>query len=201
MNVCFSYQNILPMNGYELKYDFDSFDVGDVANCYMYALNTIGFQVPRGGPWLEPGINNFTMFVQTHCDDMYYYRDANGEPIVMEALMLADQARCHFTIEPIDINEVCPDGMYKVALYFFDHDDFHWIRQNSDGTWSTKYGGEDVCNEDFSHNPILDPRTADFGEYEYIKCYATNGLPFEGQPDYNVDIPEFSYEALGIIRD
>lgn len=87
-------------------------------------------------------------------------------------------------------NDVCPVGTYKVALVLdltddpsIDDDrkpieintpvgkqwvpvdipdyDFHWYRQNSDGTWSHKRGGTQVINQDASGQLIYDPQICD----------------------------------------
>ena len=50
-----------------------------------------------------------------------------------------------------------PEGAYRVALFIYPGYDFHWYRQNPDGTWSHKLGSEPVTNCDFSGNIIYDP--------------------------------------------
>ena len=67
---------------------------------------------------------------------------------------------------------VCPEGTYRVALFYkppsdnsettSDDGDYHWYRQNADGTWSHKRGIGEVKNVDDSENPqvIYDPITA-----------------------------------------
>ena len=39
--------------------------------------------------------------------------------------------------------------------------DYHWYRQNSDGSWSHKTGTGAVTNQDYSKKIIMDPRTCD----------------------------------------
>lgn len=36
--------------------------------------------------------------------------------------------------------------------------DYHWYRQNSDGSWSHKTGTGAVTNQDYSKKIIMDPR-------------------------------------------
>lgn len=56
----------------------------------------------------------------------------------------------------------------------------HWMRQNSDGTWSHKLGtSQCISNVDASGNIILDPLTCnmhytevgDIFDYEYVACF------------------------------
>ena len=56
---------------------------------------------------------------------------------------------------------VCPQGAYKVALVLDPTHDYHWYRQNSDGTWSHKIGGNQVNRIDAFQNMIFDPESAD----------------------------------------
>lgn len=66
--------------------------------------------------------------------------------------------------------EECSSGCYKVALVVDPGDDYHWYRQNSDGTWSHKPGSGTVRNFDDSGNLITDPsncdRTSNWPYYE-----------------------------------
>ena len=53
-------------------------------------------------------------------------------------------------------------GGYKISLYE-SSDDFHFIRQNEDGTWSHKLGYSDLVER------IDNPSKYLFDEYECIK--------------------------------
>lgn len=60
--------------------------------------------------------------------------------------------------------EVCPEGTYKVALVLDlnpNDMDFHWCRQNKDGTWSHKPADGEVQNWDYYGNPIYNPKYCD----------------------------------------
>ncbi|KAL9957002.1 hypothetical protein ACROYT_G038579 [Oculina patagonica] len=51
--------------------------------------------------------------------------------------------------------------------------DFHWYRLDSNGWWSHKPGEEEVTSEDYSGQPIKDPRLADHGtfpNYQFV-CF------------------------------
>jgi hypothetical protein len=59
---------------------------------------------------------------------------------------------------------VCPAGSYKVALVIGQNGsgnyDYHWYRQDSDGLWSHKPGGNAVTRLDSSNQLIIDPQNA-----------------------------------------
>ena len=56
---------------------------------------------------------------------------------------------------------------WKVAFCLSD-DDYHWYRQNDDGTWSNKRGDAEVTNKDYSGEIIHNPEECDRGEYEFF---------------------------------
>lgn len=67
-----------------------------------------------------------------------------------------------------DPNAKIQTGTWKIAIAI-DADgtgDYHFYRQNNDGTWSHKPGASDVKNTDESGNLIYNPKTADRGIYE-----------------------------------
>lgn len=76
----------------------------------------------------------------------------------------------------LGINEDAPFDSYKVVLFFDSNsEEYHWYRQNYDGTWSHKPGSEAVTDLDESgniiYNPITCAKTYNF-DYEYVGCYA-----------------------------
>ena len=54
----------------------------------------------------------------------------------------------------------CPVGYSKVALVVDKGTDYHWYRQNPDGTWSHKDGSNPVKNFDAFKNKIFNPKQA-----------------------------------------
>lgn len=69
-------------------------------------------------------------------------------------------------------------GYYRVALYMrraeqdtqsmYEGHEYHYVRQNRDGTWSHKYGGLNVIDTDYGGHKITDPAKADMGAYNFI---------------------------------
>lgn len=56
-----------------------------------------------------------------------------------------------------------------VALFAVENIDFHFIRQDGDGTWSHKVGTHAPTNMDNKGEIITDPRTADIGPYQFVR--------------------------------
>lgn len=65
----------------------------------------------------------------------------------------------------VPCKEKCPGCSHKVALVMDPGFDFHWYRQDSDGTWSHKPGCSAARNTDESDHPISNPETCDRGGY------------------------------------
>lgn len=64
------------------------------------------------------------------------------------------------TYEKYITNKDC----WKVALCLAK-DDYHWYRQNANGTWSNKRGPSKVTNRDYDDKIIHNPETCDRGKY------------------------------------
>ena len=62
--------------------------------------------------------------------------------------------------EEVDALSICSPGTYKVALVIDNGYDYHWYRQNPDGTWSHKRGDTAVTDVDASNRIIWNPDTA-----------------------------------------
>jgi len=61
-----------------------------------------------------------------------------------------------------------PNGYYRVCLVLAFGTDYHWYRQNPDGTWSHKPGATEVTKLDSSASTIYNPATADRGNYTTV---------------------------------
>jgi hypothetical protein len=111
-------------------------------NCYNYAtdIRTDHFSQPGGGSGYE-------------CQSMTSGALSDG---LQAGVDLADL--CH--------TSGLPQG-HIVALLVWPGIDFHFARLEADGTWSNKGGPYPASTTDYSWQPILDPRTADFGDYGF----------------------------------
>ena len=65
-------------------------------------------------------------------------------------------------VKPIDFHQKCPNKTSKIALIVDPKRDYHFVRQDSDGTWSHKPGAMDVTTLDASGRPIIRPDRALF---------------------------------------
>ena len=183
----------LPLSEFELDYNPNSWNntktsqflwikryVYEDSNCYSYAVNA---QVDPTTHSLEPMQPGQASGITIRDDD---FLDTNK---VLSAIK-SDATRLGFEFNSIDANTPCPEGTYKVAFVIdnqyspddsIDYD-YHWYRQNSDGTWSHKPGITRVRNTDYSNKIIMDPRkcnrNADYGlNYNlFVGFYTTRPL-------------------------
>ena len=70
------------------------------------------------------------------------------------------------SIQPTTFTKQCPAGFSKIALIIDESDDYHYLRQDSNGYWSHKPGARSVTNVDAAGHPIWDPKLA---HYNYTK--------------------------------
>jgi len=151
----------IAISGCEIEYDPNTWNNNTnylQRNCYAYALNCKDKN-------LQPGYSD---------DGLADYYTSKEE--LIEAIA-KDAANEGFGLIPIPIDEVtsaiCPSGMYKVALVYQSegNKDYHWYRQNPDGTWSHKMPGIAVKNVDTSNQTIYDPQECNRNYTAYGKEY------------------------------
>ena len=171
----------LPISGYEPKsepwewvgmadYYYDEASIQKTTNCYAYALdlmcNPFSGELFLPGQTLQPGSlssgehNNLTMA------SIPYNTPGKATTIIVNAVRIDSLAYGNDFARSNEL-EKAPAGMYKVALALAN-DDYHWYRQNPDGTWSHKQSTGQVSNVDSKDKPINNPKTADRGNYEHF---------------------------------
>lgn len=141
-----AYTAMMVTGGYELPYDptyWNSSSVIDRANCYAYIWNLVA-NAP--GAKLNPGALANQVF------------SSLTRPSIANAASL-DASVMNRTFRYSSYSEIPGYREYKVALVIAPGVDFHWYRQNSDGTWSHKRGLGGMSNTDASGNIIFDPQT------------------------------------------
>jgi len=149
----------LPVSGFELNYEPALWnDAGLIqysTNCYAYMLDRrVGF--PEGHK-LQPGELSGTPVSSA--------ADVSVDRII--ELVLADAEVSNFSFKEAGAADTCPIGSYKVALVVDPGVDYHWYRQDPDGSWSHKPGHNEVTNLDASGNVVIDPAMAD-RDYGFI---------------------------------
>ena len=172
----------LPTNGSELEYDQLDWNGTKYThlNCYNYCLNYCGEKHMQPGQYAsERNIGNYSDYLSDSGGFVpeYYTKEVLEEMVYwdsqcVEYQNLDKQTITGFSFGEIGEFDVCPIGTYKVALVIdkSSSKDFHWYRQNKDGTWSHKPGMGIVENWDYNGNPIYNPKYCDrrgFG-YNYL---------------------------------
>lgn len=123
-------------------------------NCYDYAMNNTRKQSEK-----------------THPGHTVLGNDLEGSNVRSCAQMEMRLELDHPELEKVSYETECPKGKYKIGMMIDPDDDYHFIRQDKDGTWSHKPGSANVRNTDFNNKLLEDPTKADFN-------YVSNGLNY-----------------------
>jgi hypothetical protein len=138
--------------------------VKDSTNCYAYAVDSRTGHPAGGRP--QPGTKSGKGF-DLHCDSLKAAVLADGNPD-----KILDAPQC-----PYQKQHQLPaperPGYYMVALVVtsrvdeydagkneYYRGDYHWYRENGDGTWSHKPGHDSARDKDSDGKPITNPQTA-----------------------------------------
>ena len=170
-------QKFIEPSGSEIPYDAQLWkNMEKSGNCYAYAFNMTDLNNPSPSPINAYGI------------DHNMIEDYTTNPDVITTCVELESKKLGFYFKKLNgKNDPIENGHYKVALALADGSDYHWYRQNPDGTWSQKSGGDDVNPGDYDGNFILDPEninnpTALFhGRNDYF-CYSHFVGYFEVSP-------------------
>ena len=148
----------LPLSGGELDYEPGKWNGADVENynCYAYMLNTKKYGR------MQPGISE---------GHKYWTKEEIADSDTVVDYVKKDSQKYGFVFEPASKTDAVQVGRYKVALFLDTISisgsilelDYHWYRQNSDGTWSHKPNTDPVKNTDFADPPdiVFDPEKSD----------------------------------------
>lgn len=166
----------LPTSGYEIPYEPSLWnDAGTIqysTNCYAYAINLQydpitgeSFPLARGsGYCLQPGeLSSYWLDWYSALNDLS-----------ASEIQYACSEDAYYTggiFYAVGRYEACPSGTYKVVLVTDPGWDYHWYRQNPNGTWSHKPGTTAVTNVDGSGALISDPYVANRGGYTNFVGY------------------------------
>ena len=149
-----------PLSGYEPDYSPEywntKFKIKETHNCFAYAFNVndpkqmakckdINCDVPFHQPGMASGHSKFKSGKPKTCPNM-------------AARLFGDNSNVKMTT----FTEKCPVGTSKIALIVDEDEDYHFLRQDSNGLWSHKPGARKVTNLDASNRRIYDPALADY---------------------------------------
>jgi len=158
-----------PVNGSEPKYIPEILNKSkaylDTHNCLSYAIrgNKINMDLLRQCKKSDSCNVNFEQ-PGAASGERKAMRDENLRtcPIVQK-LTKSDLSK---DFVPSSFYSKCDEGMSKVALVVDEGTDYHWYRQNPDGTWSHKDGSNPVKNYDAKKRKIFNPAQAsrDYGK-------------------------------------
>jgi RHS repeat-associated protein len=172
----------LPTSGFERAYTPSSWnDNGSIqhsTNCYAYAFDLKGKPVKGAPSGYTSSFPTHWAYDPTSTGFAVQPGDFSGQVLASDfsnivTVVKADITAAGGTFNSIGKNDKCRPGTYKVALVMAPPTstkprDYHWYRQNPDGTWSHKPGATEVTNIDASNHTIKDPETADRnGSYNY----------------------------------
>ena len=124
-------------------------------NCYSYAFNYVEY----GSEKLQPGEIHGKKYKSTTCK---------------EIIKKMRNDYVNDNIEDAKLNDSLPKDRYKIALFIDpdkdkgkdkdkdkDNQDYHFYRQDCNGSWSHKPGTNDATNQDASGDAITNPEEAD----------------------------------------
>ena len=149
-----------PLSGYEPDYDpsfwNSQYPIKETHNCFAYAFNINDEEqmrkckskecnIPFHQPGIAAGYSKFKSSKPKTCPNMI-------------ARLLGDNPQVQMTT----FETKCPDGYSKIALIVDENEDYHFLRQDSNGYWSHKPGARKVTNLDASEAKIYDPALADY---------------------------------------
>ena len=161
----------LPVSGAEIAYNPNLWNGSIIqyyTNCYSYALNNQ--LLPDGSGYigfLQPGMSSYGEVKDGELIQPLSDPDFTADAKKILRYIGYDSEEWEFEFKEVSRTEMCNKDSYKVALvvspYLNDgvHGcDYHWYRQNPDGTWSHKPGNTPVTNLDYAETLIYDPNTA-----------------------------------------
>lgn len=136
-----------PLTGSEVIYDPTFYKrnpkLKETNNCYAYATTFHSTDVSFPQPGRASGYPKWVKVKGKRCPDIM----ARALGDIKDSRVSTFQAKC-------------PKGMRKIAFIADEDQDYHVVRQDSNGLWSHKPGSTDVTNLDALKRKIYDPSLA-----------------------------------------
>ena len=186
----------IPVSGYELEYNtaiWNDNGMYQYTNCYAYILNNqydpthngYGYNCTDGKPKQQPGdfynANTSNTNDRVDIDSLLYDAENIIDAVEKDFQKYNEIFGTNLIFREIGRDEKCPAGTYKVALCLMPYSeqyyaDYHWYRQNADGTWSHKQGLTSVKKTDGDNMIITDPEKAgeSVGYTEFVGYFAVS---------------------------
>ena len=135
-------------------------------NCYTYAINQMNNPYTnkpyKSYDYCQPG---FLGGQGKQIDFNYYLNIKSLDKCSILKMVRKDLKQIGYTLRKTSYEKYIKDNdCWKVA-FCLSSCDYHWYRQNDDGTWSQKRGPSTVTNKDSSGEIIHNPETCDRGKY------------------------------------
>ena len=195
---------ILPLSGSELEYNPDLWSNSRVmyrCDCYSYAFNC----------QVMPGTNSLYEMSPGRGFDVTkdHFNKINSTMGSVVNAVIQDSESMGFMFVEIDKHTRCVSGTYKVALVVDNGKDYHWYRQNPDGTWSHKMGSGPVNCLDSESHIIYDPekccrsyfiRDTSYSYYDGIKFFQVTALNYMVNPDLPIELYTYNPNQLYFIH-
>lgn len=150
---------VSPLSGWEPDYEPDRWnakkEIRTTHNCFSYSFNIMDTRQIKSClndskcdvPFHQPGsMSGWPRFNDT---------DPKTCPNMIARLM-GDNP----TLIPTEFESRCPSGTSKIVLIVDEDQDYHFLRQDSNGFWSQKGGAQPVTNLDAQGHTIYDPLLA-----------------------------------------
>lgn len=137
-------------NSYCITYEPDEWTkLSKDTNCFLYAMN------------MKNHFNKYVVGSFGNFHDLIAENNISLDKAISLQREKLDTIGIQYKISSLD--EQVPEGYYKVAFYI-SKKDYHWIRQDDNGTWSHKRGWFlRPTNRDIDGNIIYNPETANLG--------------------------------------
>ena len=147
-NVKTVHSDMLPLSGSEPHYNPDKWNKNYFDrlnhNCYAYVLDDFIQDRPKRP---QPGHRDKNI-------NTFRKQDYTREEITRRAIYDNPSIYCS------DPKASCKKGYYKGVLVIDRYNNYHWLRQDSNGYWSHKPGQLEVTNIDADGKLIKDPSKA-----------------------------------------
>ena len=155
---------------YDVKEMYRPRGFQEVNNCLAYSVN----DRDRGDPAKDrlPAAGERTLGEAAAAVDPY--KSANYAAMIRQTIRGNVSDGMIFTGQKMESRP----GFYRVAFYMrpiardvtepVEAIDYHYVRQDSNGFWSHKFGALNVTDIDYSGKKIIDPQKADMAAYRFI---------------------------------